>query len=50
MFYLFSPVEMRLENIQMKETGDWKIVQSVADDPSPEVFVMVNCSNVPQAA
>ncbi|KAF8921770.1 hypothetical protein BGZ52_011165 [Haplosporangium bisporale] len=46
MIYLFSPMKERLENIQMKETGDWGTVQSAVDNPSPEGIVMVNCNNV----
>ncbi|KAI9236364.1 MAG: hypothetical protein BYD32DRAFT_418953 [Podila humilis] len=42
MIYLLSPVEVQLQNIQMKESGDQELIRDVVNDPLSISCIMVN--------
>lgn len=43
MIYSFSPMEVHLENIRMKESGDWKLIRNTLNDVSPKRFGNAMC-------
>lgn len=43
--YLFSPVDMFLKNIEMKEAGDWDLIRGAIDDTLLDGFILINRNN-----